>query len=202
MSSPNPPRRKSKLRPILITTLILIVILLPLAFLAYQFASPFFTHQSEPGPASSASDVAQLTSVPPPPEATGFRVASFEHGQARLLFVRFSAPASVCQKYAAAVLPNAKLKPLDWQDKYDDLATLSSGTAQFHDLSWFDLPYLNSFWRLQGGKKVLPYPQASDNIPEAPDVVGAEADTHLEGDASTKVRIDTSRGIFYFMRSN
>jgi hypothetical protein len=199
MSNQNQPRRRSILRPIAIATLIL----LPLAFLAYRIAWPFLTHHSDPGAASSAADVAELTSVPPPPQASGFRVASFDHGQARLVFVRFDAPADVCEKYAPAVLPpNSKLKPLDWQDRYDDLATLSMGTREFDDLSWFDLPYLRGFWKAQGGKKVLPYPQASANIPEAPDVVGAEADTQLEGYASTKVRIDTSRGVFYYMRSN
>jgi len=199
MSNRNQARRRSGIRFIVITALIL----LPLAYLVYGIAWPFLTHQSDPGTASSAADVAELTSVTPPPQASGFRVASFDHGQARLVFVRFDAPADVCEKYAAAVLPpNSKLKPLDWQDKYDDLSTLYSGTLQFHDLSWFDLPYLQSFWTSQGGKKVLRDPRGTDRIPEAPDVVGAEADTHLQGYASTKVRIDTSRGVFYFMRSN
>jgi hypothetical protein len=72
MSNPNQRCRRTLLWAILIASLVL----LPLAFVAYQFASPFFTHQSDPAAASSAADVAELTSVPPPPEASGFRVAS------------------------------------------------------------------------------------------------------------------------------
>jgi hypothetical protein len=198
MSSDIPVHRKSKLRPIVITS----VILIPLAFVGYTIWWMYAAHSYEPGSASTAADVAALTSVAPPPEAREFRVASFEHMQARLVFVRFSAPVDVCRKYATAVLPNSTLKTLDWNQRNYDLGTVATGSYRLHDLSWFDLPYLHDLWASQAGKKVLPSPATVANIPEAPDMLGADANTSSQGYLSTTIRIDAARGVFYFMRAN
>jgi hypothetical protein len=198
MSTGNKVRRRSRVWRIVI----LIVILLPLGYVAYELWSMLATHRHEPGGPSTAADVAELTSVPPPPEARDFRVASFEHGQARLVFVRFSAPVDVCKRYAAAVLPSAALKTLTWDDKHFDLGTVAAGSHQLRDLSWFDLPYLHDLWTTQAGKPVLPWPSPNRNFPETPDMLGADAMTESEGYLSTTIRIDAARGIFYFMRSN
>ena len=198
VASEIPPRRRSTIRTVLMAG----IILLPLAYVGYTLWSMLAEHHHDPGRATTAADVAELTSLPPPPEARDFRVATFEHGQARLIFVRFSAPSDICQRYAAALLPNAKLKQLTWDDRYFDFATVSSGSHRFADLSWFDLPYLQGRWTSEAGKPVLPSPSAADRFPESDDVLGANANTSAEGYSSTEVRVDAARGVFYFMRSN
>jgi hypothetical protein len=199
MSSEIQVQRRSKVRLIVIVC----VILLPLAFVGYTIWWMYAAHSYEPGEASNAADVAELTSVPPPPEARDLRVASFEHMQARLVFVRFSAPVDVCRRYAAAVLPNSTLKTLDWNQRNDDLGTVATGSYRLQDLSWFDLPYLHDLWTTSpAGKRVLPSPSTVTKIPEAADMLGADADTSAQGYLSTTVRVDAGRGVFYFMRAN
>jgi len=198
MSSEIRVRRRSKVRLIVIVS----VVLLPLAFVGYTIWWLYADHRHEPGAASTAADVAALTSVPPPPEARDFRVATFEHMQFRLVFVRFSAPVDVCRRYAAAVLPNSTLKPLDWNQRNEDLGTVFAGSYRLHDLSWFDLPYLHDLWTSEAGKPVLPSPSTVASIPEAPDMLGADSNTASEGYLSTTIRVDAARGVFYFMRAN
>jgi len=84
---------------------------------------------------ASASDVTELTSVPPPPEATNIWVASCGEGGFAPGFqglVRFEAPTPVCLQYAAAVLHGAsQCPPGSFDPKLE--------ADFFSDTSWFDL---------------------------------------------------------------
>jgi hypothetical protein len=181
--------------------LILIVPLLIVALGADIIWEAFVRHVYDPTAVAKPSDVTYYTSVPPPPEARDFRVAAFNYGQARLTFVRFSAPADICRKYAAMVMPNAILKSLTQDQKYSDLMAIYAGTNELPDIHWFDLPYGHIFWTMQAGKWMFQKP-AIENIPDAPDVVGADENTERQGYLTSSVRVDASRGVFYFLREN
>jgi hypothetical protein len=189
--------RVLKTASILIVSLILLLVV---AWVGYVVWYLFSTHIDNPAASTTPADVTHYTSVPPPPEAREIRVEAFEYGQARLTFVRFSAPVDVCRKYAAAVMPNTTLTLLSWDQRYNDLGAIFAGSNQLHDLRWFDLPYAKSFWTLQSGQPVFQH--ASGNIPEAPEIVGADANTAQKGYLTTSVRVDVSRGVFYFLQEN
>jgi hypothetical protein len=193
-------KRKPNWALIAALTIPLSLVLLVAAFVAYVAWEAFGTHVYNPAGASTGADVARFTSVPPPPEARDFRVASFRYGQAGLNFVRFSAPAEVCRKYAATVMPNAAFTPVSRNQKYDDLMALYMAANWLGDLRWFDLPYARNIWTLQRGLTGATMPQI--DIPEAPDIVGADANTEKKGYLTTSVRIDLSRGVFYFLQVN
>lgn len=101
-------------------------------------------HPSERFPAS-ATDVTELTSVPPPAGATHIHVASC--GEAGIApgfqsLVRFEAPTAVCLQYAAAVLHGAPLgTPPSFAPKVD--------ADFFTNPNWFDL---NQSTNLIGGQ--------------------------------------------------
>jgi hypothetical protein len=190
-------RRRRWLRPILIGS----VVLLLLGFPAWIIWGAFFPHTYDPGTGSTRDDVTRLTRVPPPPEAADFRVASYDYGQARLVFVRFSAPVDACRKYAAAVMPKATLNPLTRDQKYDDLATIYGGSEQLHDLRWFDLPHAQGNWTAASGDPAFSQP-SNDNIPETPEMIGADERTETQGYLQTSVRVDVARGVFYLLRVN
>jgi hypothetical protein len=185
--------------------LIVGISLLVLAFLGYAVLYPIWyassRHVHDPGDASSPADVARCTSVPPPPEARELRVAAFQYGQARLTFVRFSAPKEVCLKYAAAVIPSVPLTAISSEQQYDDVGAIDAGFRELHDLRWFDLPYANSFWTTQGTTVAFRRPSL-EQIPSAPNIVAADANTQTSGYLTTGVRVDLLRGVFYFLQEN
>jgi hypothetical protein len=166
----------------------------------------FLPHTYDPATASTAADVTYYTSIPPPPEAHDFRVAFHSEGIARFVFIRFSAPAEACRKYAQAVLPNIPLKPVGWDQKYNDQMSVYVASQKLNDLRWFDLPYINGHWTTQSGQPIFQKPPDNAPIPDYPDIVGTEApsNTGYRGEeyTSTEVRVDQSRGIFYLLREN
>ncbi|MGD0461012.1 MAG: hypothetical protein ABSB74_00850 [Tepidisphaeraceae bacterium] len=196
MSNQNQIHRRKKIWLIVI----LIPVLLIGAYAGYMIWYLASTHVNDPAGASTRADVTYYTSVPPPPEAHDIRVAAFEYVQARLTFVRFLAPVDICVKYAAAVMPNTTLKPVNWDQEYRDLGAIYAGANKLHDLRWFDLPYANSYWTIQSGQPV--FRQPSPQNPEAPEIVGADANTEQKGYLTTSVRVDVSRGVFYFLQEN
>jgi hypothetical protein len=173
----------------------------------------FSGHVYNPGDETTRADVTHYTSVPPPPEAKDFRVASFQEGTGVINLIRFTAPVDVCRKYAAAVVPNAALGSLSWDQRYMDVGTLYSASLRIHDLRWFDLPYAQGFWTVQSGEPVFRNPSAQANPPKTPDadppqaseIMGAEASdeqAHQKGFESVSVRVDMKRGVFYLLQVN
>jgi hypothetical protein len=207
MSAEDAARGKMK-RWLILAVCLMLFIGAPIGIVRWLF---FSTHRYDPGGPSTPADVAYYTSVQAPTEIRDIHVAAFDYGQARLVFVRFSAPADVCMKYAALVMPNTALKPLSWDQRYSDVMALYLGTCQInHDMRWFDLPYAQGFWSIQSGQPVFRNPSAQSTtpvspdkeIPQSPDIVGADANTQLQGYLTTSVRVDVSRGVFYFLREN
>jgi hypothetical protein len=189
-------RKKMKRRLILTASLILIVGAL-VGYVIWLFSS----HVYDPAEASTPPDVTHYTSVPPPSEARDIRVAAFSYQQAGFTFVRFTAPVDVCMKYAAAIMPNNALKPLTPDQGLQDLGTIHGASFRFHDLRWFDLPYDVGYWSTQAGQLVFRYPPTQE-ILKTSFIVGADADTSQNGYLDSSVRVDLSRGVFYFFQKN
>lgn len=175
-----------------------IAALLFVGFFAYEVWVTFL-YNVDFGSWSTRGDVTECTSVPPPPEASDIRVAMFSHGQARNTFVRFRAPVDVCLKYATLVAHNMELKPLDGDQVLSDLDNLCGYcNLSGRDLCWFDLPYAQSYWiDTEGGVRF--HRPDYQNLPAAKNIVGA--DPHADSDVPF-IRVDVSRGIFYFYTIN
>jgi hypothetical protein len=193
------PSRPRKRRTGLI---VLIVVVGAVAgFVAYCAWGILFPYRYDSGIGATASDVASYTSVPPSPQAKEMQVASYDYGQYRLVFVRFTAPAEICRSYAQALAPGQTLGPLSWNQKYSDLMSINAGSHRFTDLRWFDLPYATQCWSVAGGKNVFTPPPG--DLPNArTNVIGCEVDSKREGYLVTSVRVDVDRGVFYYLRVN
>jgi len=194
MSKTDRPHKKVRIR-LIVTSVILLLAGLP-GYVIWTL----LPHAYDPAGASTSADVTYYTSVPPPPEATNFRVAAYRFQNLRLVFVRFSAPPDVCRKYAQAVMPNTALASLNYDQKSLDLGAISMASNCLHDMRWFDLPYAQANWILQSGQSA--FRKSSDwTIADYPNIVGADADTPPLY-ATTSVRVDISHGLFYFLRQN
>jgi len=158
-------------------------------------------HVNDLGAATTREDVTEFTGIAPPAEATDLCVASIDHGQARVMFVRFTAPVDVCEKYALAMIPGATLQPLTWNQKYSDSGVVRIGSLTLNDLRWFDLPYLRSYWKIVMGKPFFDH-QSAQEFPKSPDMVGADTNNELKGYLVSGVRVDRARGVFYFIQAN
>ncbi len=133
---------------------------------------PFISNTYDPGNKSSSADVAEYLQVPPPPEAHDFHVAAYQEMIAKCVFVRFSAPAEVCKKYAKAIVPDKPLASLDYNSKYQDLMMLQISASHLSDLRWFDLPYAQNCWVMQSGRPVFQLPPDSIINATYPDLIG------------------------------
>lgn len=164
-------------------------------------------HNYDPGNNTSRADVTKFLSVPPPPEAHDFHVAAFRYAVATSVFIRFAAPTDVCQHYARTIVPNMPLTTLDYNEKYEDLMTLSASSKRLPDLRWFDLPYAANCWLVQSGKPVFQQPPENVLNANYPEFVGADGDASTDIKHSlpytlVAVRVDVSRGIFYCELAN
>jgi len=180
----------------MIIRLLLIVglILSVAAFLAYECRGGFSPYVYDPAGASTRGDVTHYTSVPPPPEARDIRVAAYSEGQATANFVRFSAPADNCRKYAVQVA-HKQLESLDPGEMYFDLGMFRFDSHVFKDLRWFDLPYAQKFWSVQNGALVFQEVIPIDDLHCPPDFIGADVPSDV---LHVAVRVDASRGVFYY----
>ena len=51
-------------------------------------------------------------------------------------------------------------------------------------------------------KRPTHLPPSPSRNSTGPQILGADADTSQQGYATTSVRVDTSRGVFYFLQEN
>jgi len=191
--------RNGKMR--VATVVIVGLLLLVLAVPAYVYWRVFVEHVYDPGAASTAADVVNCIGIAPPAEARDLRVATFEFGQARNVFVRFTAPVEVCEKFATAIMPVGELKPVGEHEQYNDSIAIYMGSRALSDLRWFDLPYANVFWSGGPGKPVMEKPEY-DMLTKSPQIIGADGDGLTPAYMSSSVRVDTARGVFYVLMVN
>jgi hypothetical protein len=93
----------------------------------------FGLHVQEGRPGTPA-EVADFTSIMPPPQATNIWIGSFRTGRGFSHYVRFEAPAVVCTKYASQIVHQSSLSP---EIVPPDPTNVDQ--KYFSSLSWFDL---------------------------------------------------------------
>src|SRR5688500_1625741 len=69
-------------------------------------------HVYEPAAFATAAEAAKGCGIPVPPEAKNIRVAGWSQWVAREDYLRFEAPAPVCLRHAAVLVPGEALAPV------------------------------------------------------------------------------------------
>jgi hypothetical protein len=85
-----------------------------------------------------------------------------------------------------------------------DIGLIQNGRGVFQDLRWFYLPYAKGDWAVQAGNPVFRRPtvESVNSTNPHPQMVGADSTIGLPTYGQTSVRVDTDRGVFYFLQAN